>query len=131
MCRLEADRDAVAALLASFVTFAQSGVPGSACVDYVAAAEALPAIRRALSLPSSGWQDTLSESTGLYAREECFFTRCTPTPDSVAVARRTAGTAPHSTLDETSVCWTTPERAWMRTGMSFECGLVPHLRDTS
>ena len=131
VCRLEADRDAVAAVLASFVTFAETGVPGSASVDYAAAADALPALRRALMIPSSGWQDTLSESTGLFAREECFFTWRTPSPDAVVVARRTAGTAPHPTLDETGFRRTTPARVRMRTSLPLRCGFLPYLRDSS
>ena len=131
VCRLVADRDAVAAVLASFVTFAEAGRPSSASVDYTAVAAALPALRRALSFPSSGWQDTLSESTGLSAREELLFARWTPTPDSVVVARRTAGTAPCPTLDETGVRRTTPERARMRTSLSIKYGLAPYLRDSS
>jgi hypothetical protein len=134
VCRLEADRDAVAAVLASFITFATSDVPSSAAVDYAAAAAALPAIRRALanpSRPSRGWQDTLSESTGRSAREDLVFARWMPTPDSVVVARRTAGTAACSTLDETSFGWTTPDRARTRTSMSSRYGFAPHLRDSS
>jgi len=52
-CQLRGDRDAVAAVLASFVVFASPGQPSSARVDYVAAAHALPTIRRALAIPSS------------------------------------------------------------------------------
>jgi transposase len=117
-CGLQADRDAVAAVLASFVAFTEPGRPGSARVDYAATAAALPAIRRALTPSSPGWQDTLSESTGLSAREESVFTWWTPTPDSVAVARRTAGMVPRPTLDEPSIRSTTPDRARMRTRMS-------------
>jgi hypothetical protein len=130
-CRLEADRDAVAAVLASFVTFGAPGVLRSARVDYAAAAAALPAIRGALSIPSSGWQDTLSESTGLSAREDCLFTRWMPSPDSVVVARRIAGMAPRPTLDETGARPTTPDRARVRTRMFGISGFVPDLRDIS
>ena len=130
-CHLEADRDTVAAVLASFVTFTTPGVPATAAVDYATAAAALPAIRRALSISPNGWQDTRSESTGLSAREDLVFTRWMPTPDSVAVARRTAGTASCSTLDETSLGWTTPARARMRTSLSTRYGSPPHLWDNS
>lgn len=130
-CRLQADRDAVAAVLASFVAFTRPGVPSSAYVDYAAAASALPALRRALTISSPGWQDTLSESTGLSAREESLFTWWTPTPDSVVVARRTAGMAPRPTLDETGLRPTTPDRARMRTRMSSRYGRLADLRDTS
>jgi hypothetical protein len=56
-CRLRGDRDAVSAVLASFVVLAQRGEPASARVDYDAAGAALGEIRRVLS-PYSGWQDT-------------------------------------------------------------------------
>jgi hypothetical protein len=69
-CELRGDRDAVAAVLASFVVFDTPGVPASARVDYTAAAAALPVIRSALSRSYVGWQDTLSESTDLSARED-------------------------------------------------------------
>ncbi|HKU43359.1 MAG TPA: zinc ribbon domain-containing protein, partial [Polyangiales bacterium] len=131
VCHLHADRDAVAAVLASFVMFATRGAPSSAMVDYTATAAALPAIRRALSISSPGWQDTRSESNGLSAREDFLFTWWTPTPDLVAVARRTAGTASCTTLDETSSRWTTSDRARMRTSLSLTCGHRPHLRDSS
>ena len=130
-CGLRADRDAVAAVLASFVAFAERGVPASAQVDYAATCVALPAIRRALEFPAPGWQDTLSESTGLSAREECLFTAWTPSPDPVAVARRTAGMAPRPTLDETGSRPTTPDRARMRTRRSPAYDLWSYLRDTS
>src|SRR6185312_8497331 len=81
VCGLRGDRDAIAAVLASFVVFGDSGDAASARVDYVATADALPAIRAALSTSSlSGWQDTLSESTGLSAREGCSLTWSTSTP---------------------------------------------------
>lgn len=130
-CGLQADRDAVAAVLASFIAFTEPGMPGSAQVDYTAAAAALPAIRRVLAPSSPGWQDTLSESTGLSARERSVFTWWTPTPDSVAVARRTAGMAPRPTLDEPSFRSTTPDRARVRTCMSFTYDRASYLRDTS
>jgi hypothetical protein len=106
-CSLRGDRDAVAAVLASFVVFDPLGHSASARVDYAATVSALPAIRAALSVVSfSGWQDTLSESTDLSAREGSSLTWSTSTPDTasriVAVARRTVGWAPCPTLDETA-----------------------------
>jgi hypothetical protein len=130
-CQLSGDRDAVAAVLASFVGFAQPGQPGSAQVDYAAAADALPAIRRALSLPYWGWQDTLSESTDLSAHEGSCLTWRMSTPDAVAVARRTVGMALRPTLDETGSCQTTPERAQTRTNMPHKHDLASCLPDTS
>ncbi|HEY0988642.1 MAG TPA: hypothetical protein VGD80_16365, partial [Kofleriaceae bacterium] len=132
-CQLRGDRDAVAAVLASFIRFATPGQPSSAHVDY-AAAHVLPAIRRALSIPCSpfrGWQDTLSESTGLSAREGSCLAWWTPTPDPVAVARRTVGMAPRPTPDETGLRQTTPERGWTRTNMAHKDDLVSSLRDNS
>jgi hypothetical protein len=133
-CQLRGDRDAVAAVLASFVVFTPPGEPSAARVDYAAAADALPAIRRALSLPSSyfeGWQDTQSESTGLSAREGFSLVGWTSTPDSVAVARRTVGMAPCPTLDETGSRQTTPDRAQMRTNMAHKYDFLSYLRDNS
>jgi len=133
-CRLQGDRDAVAAMLASFVVFTAPGEPSSARVDYPAAADALPAIRRALSIPSlhlEGWQDTLPESTGLSAREGFSLVWWTSTPDSVAVARRTVGMAPCPTLDETGFRQTTPDRAPMRTNMAHKYDLLSYFRDKS
>ena len=133
-CQLCGDRDAVAAVLASFVVFVTPGQPSSAHVDYPAAARALPAIRRALAIPSSpfeGWQDTLSESTGLSTPEGSCLAPWTPTPDPVAVARRTVGMAPCPTLDETGSRQTKPERARTRTNMSHNDDLASSLRDNS
>jgi len=133
-CKLRADRDAVAAVLASFTVFAEFGVASSARVDYDAIGRGLPAVRAALSIPVCGWQDTRSESTGLFptgAREGSFLTWLRPTPDAVVVARRTVGTALRPTLDETGSRQTTPERARMRTNMSSRYDLRSYLRDTS
>jgi hypothetical protein len=135
-CGLRGDRDAVAAVLASFVVFGDASESASARVDYVATAHALPAIRTALSISSfSGWQDTLSESTGLLAREGSFLTWSTSTPDAsscgVVVARRTVGWVPCPTLDETGARRTTPDRARMRANLSPTYDLAPYLRDSS
>jgi hypothetical protein len=133
-CSLRGDRDAVAAVLASFVVFA-SGQPSSAQVDYVAATDALPAIRCALSNPYVGWQDTRSESNDIFrprgAREGSCLTWRTSTPDPVAVARRTVGMAPCPTLDETGCRQTTPDRAQTRTNMAHKYDLLSYFRDTS
>ena len=80
-CRLRADRDAVAAVLASFVVLVQRGDPQSARVDYTATADALAEIRRALRSGYQGWQDTLSESNDLSARDGSFVAWSTSTPD--------------------------------------------------
>lgn len=117
-CGLRADRDAVAAVLASFVVFADPAAPASARVDYTASATALDAIRRALSVSYQGWQDTLSESTGLSARDGLDVAWWTPTPDAVVVARRNAGTAACSTRNETGSRRTTSDRTRSRTSMS-------------
>jgi hypothetical protein len=135
-CSLRGDRDAVAAVLASFVVFDPLGHSASARVDYVATAHALTAIRTALSTFSfSGWQDTLPESTDLSAREGSSLTWSTSTPDTasriVAVARRTVGWAPCPTLDETGVRRTTPERTRMRANLSSIHDLASYFRDSS
>jgi hypothetical protein len=131
-CELRGDRDAVAAVLASFVVFDTPGEPASARVDYTTAAAALPVIRGALSSSYVGWQDTLSESTDLSAREGSSFAWWTSTPDPVAVARRTVGWAPYPTLDEIGLAPTTPERARRRADMSSKHDLErSYLRDTS
>jgi len=122
-CGLRGDRDAVSAVLASFVVLADERVAASARVDYVAASRALGAIRRTLTTSSyRGWQDTLSESTGLSARDGSYVAWQTPTPDSVAVARRNAGMAVCSTRNETGLGRTTSERARWRTGRSHPSG---------
>jgi len=129
VCGLVGDRDAVAALLASFVRLAHRDEPGSARVDYDASSAVLPQIKRALS-PYQGWQDTLSESTDLSARDGSFVAWRTSTPRSVVVARRTVGTASRSTRDETGNRQTTSERARMRTNMLRKYAPVrAYLRD--
>jgi hypothetical protein len=131
-CDLRGDRDAVAAVLASFVVFGEHCQPASARVDYRATADALPAIHAALSFSFSGWQSTLSESTGLSAREGFFLAWSTSTPDAasrdVVVARRTVGWAPCPTLDETGARRTTPGRARTRANLSSTYDLVSYLR---
>ena len=129
---MRGDRDAVTAVLASFVVFDTPGEPASAHVDYATAAAALPVIRGALSSSYVGWQDTLSESTDLSAREGSSFAWWTSTPDPVVVARRTVGWAPYPTLDEIGVRRTTPDRAHERADMSGRYDLErSYLRDTS
>src|SRR5262249_6480078 len=108
---LRSDRLARGAVLASFLLFRRSHAPHPATGYYDAAARALPAIRSAVSMSYAGWQDTLSESTDLSAREGSFLTWWTSTPDPVVVARRTAGTALCPTLDEIGLGQTTPDRA--------------------
>lgn len=120
-CKLVGDRDDVAAVLASFVVLVQRGDPSSARVDYDAATDALGEIRHALRASSSsyqGWQDTLSESTDLSARDGSLVAWSMSTPDPVAVARRNVGTASCSTRDETGSCQTTSDRARVRTDRS-------------
>jgi len=117
-CQLAGDRDDVAAVLASFVVLVHHDEPTSARVDYAASSDALVEIRRVLHSPYQGWQDTLSESTDLSARDGSFITWLTSTSDSVAMARRNVGTASCSTLNETGISRTTSERACMRTDRS-------------
>ncbi|MBA3503143.1 MAG: hypothetical protein H0T65_22475 [Deltaproteobacteria bacterium] len=115
-CQLRGDRDAVSAVLASFVSL-ERGVPSSARVDYDASADALAEIRRAVDPSYSGWQDTLSESTDLSARDGSFITWSTSTPDCVLVARRIVGTVACPNLNETGYRRTTSERARWRTNL--------------
>ena len=130
-CGLRGDRDAVAAVLASFTIFVERGNPASAQVDYAASTDALRAIRRALRFPYDGWQDTLSESTDLSARDGFFVAWPMSTPDSVAVARRNVG-ASCPTLNETGIRRTTSDRARRQTNMSRRYGPQwTYLRDTS
>ena len=131
-CGLRGDRDAVAAVLASFTVLVERNNPRSAQVDYAASAGALGEIRRAFRFPYEGWQDTLSESTDRSARDGSFIAWTTSTPDSVEVARRNVGKASCSTLNETGMCRTTSDRARGRTNMSREYGpRWTYLRDTS
>lgn len=132
-CKLRGDRDAVAAILGSFVVFGNPGDQTSARVDFERATSALPQIRRALDPHNSllGWQDTLSESNDLSAREGCSLTWWMSTPDSVAVARRIVGTAPSPTLDETGLGQTTSDRRWMRTNLPRRYVHWTYLRDSS
>lgn len=81
-CNLVADRDAVAALLAAFVVLACDHEPASAYVDYDASSRALDEIQRGLHSSYQGWQDTLSESTDLSARDGSCITWRTSTPAS-------------------------------------------------
>ena len=130
-CGLRGDRDAVAAVLASFVHVVERGDPASARVDYTMSAHALDGIHHLFRDPYRGWQDTLSESTGLSARDGSFVAWQTPTSDSPRVARQNVGMASCPTRDETGDRWTTSERARMRTDRSFRYPFVGYLRDNS
>jgi hypothetical protein len=131
-CGLHGDRDAVAAVLASFTLLDERGVSASAQVDYEASADALGEIRRALRVPYEGWQDTLSESTDLSACDGSFVAWSTSTPDHVAVARRNVGKATCSTLNETGARRTTSDRARRQANMSRRYGpRWTYLRDKS
>jgi hypothetical protein len=122
-CGLRGDRDAVSAVLASFVV-----TSGEAHVDYDATRAAYGAIARLLDRPDpdQGWQGTPPESTDLSARERSFLTWSTSTSDTVSrnvvVARRTVGMAAGPTLNETGSHQTTSERARWRTGISPRAG---------
>jgi len=132
-CGLRGDRDAVAAVLASFVAVTIDD-PTSARVDYDATLASLVEIRRALraSFPYVGWQDTPSESTDLSAREGSFLAWPTSTLRSVRVARRNVGTASCATLNEPGMRRTTSARACVRTDRSSnDATHTAHLRDTS
>ena len=120
-CGLRGDRDAVAAVLASFVVT-------SGEVDYDATRAARASIVRLLhrSNPYQGWQGTLTESNDLSAREGSCLTWSMSTPDTasrtVVVARRTVGTAASPILNEPGIRQTTSERARWRTDMFPRAG---------
>jgi hypothetical protein len=128
-CGLEGDRDAVSAVLGSFVVLDRPDEPGSARVDYAAAELARPGIQRVLRSSSLGWQDTRSESNDLFVREACPAWR-TSTPASTPVARRTVGTAAGPTRNEPGALQTTSERARRRTGLTLNLPLG-ELQDSS
>jgi len=131
-CRLRGDRDAVSAVLASFVVLDQPGDPASARVDYEASSQALAEIARALRSPYQGWQDTLSESTDLSAREGSFLAWSTSTPDFGQVARRNVGMASCPTRNEPGARQTTFDRARVRTNMFLRrAPRWTYLRDNS
>lgn len=132
-CQLRGDRDAVAAVLASFVVLEPGREPSSARVDYAAASAALDEIRRALRTSNhtyEGWQDTPSESTDLSARDGSFVTWTTSTSSFGWMARRIVGTATYPTLDEPGTRQTTSDRARWRTNLSQCTAETPYLRDS-
>jgi hypothetical protein len=131
-CGLRGNRDAMAAILASFVVLVERGNPASARVDYDASRDALGEIRQSLRSAYQGWQDTLSESTDLSVRDGLCVTWSMSTPGSVRVARRNVGTASCATRDETGSRQTTLDRARVRTGRSTRYGPTwTYLRDKS
>jgi hypothetical protein len=131
-CGLHGDRDAVAAVLASFTVLVERGNARSAQVDYAASADALGEIRRALRFSYEGWQDTLTESTDLSARDGSFVAWRTSTPRLCRGGSAKRGQVSGSTLDETGESRTTPDRARGRTSMSQRYGPSwTYLRDKS
>jgi hypothetical protein len=136
-CWLVGDRDAVSAVLASYVGFGNRTEPASAVVDFGAARASLAdprtmtVLRETVRSNVLGRQDVPSESTASSARDGSFITWAVRTPDLVVVARRIVGTAPRSTPDETGTrYWTTSERSLMRTNLPRDCG-QPQLRESS
>lgn len=131
-CGLRGNRDAISAILASFVVVADPGVPASARVDYDASSGAIDEISRALRNAYQGWHDTRSESTDLSARDGFCVTWRMSTPGPVRVARRNVGTASWATRNEFGFRQTTFERPPMRTGMASRYGPPwTYLRDKS
>ena len=94
--------------------------------------DAAPHLRRSVT-KALGWQDTLSESNDLCARDGSFVAWLTSTPDDcVAVARRSVGTASCATLNETGLRQTTSDRARLRTDTSRTHATTwTYLRDNS
>jgi hypothetical protein len=121
-CGLEGDRDAVSAVLGSFIVLERAAEPAVARVDYDAVEHSRAAIQRLLRTPCLGWQDTRSESNDLFAREACCPAWRTSTP-AMPVARRTVGTAAGPTRNETGFRQTTSERARRRTGLARDSPL--------
>jgi hypothetical protein len=128
-CGLEGDRDAVSAVLGSFIVLEGLAEPASARVDYDATERSRAAIQRLLRTPCLGWQDTRSESNDLFVREASCPAWRTSTP-AKPVARRTVGTAAAPTRDETGSRQTTSERVRWRTGLAHGSPLG-ELRDSS
>jgi hypothetical protein len=128
-CGLEGDRDAVSAVLGSFVVLDRPAEPASARVDYDVAERSRADIQRLLRTPCLGWQDTRSESNDLFVREACCPAWRTSTP-AMPVARRTVGMAAGPTRNETGFRQTTSERIRRRTGLAHDSPLR-ELRDSS
>lgn len=118
-CGLHGNRDAVSAVLASFVTFGDRAVPSTALVDYDASRAALDELSAVFSKTLMGWQGTQSESNALTARHGTSIAQ-----HKVDTRRRRRGgsakrgRASRSTPNETGVSQTKSERARMRTHMS-------------
>ena len=136
VCGLVADRDAMAATLASCVVVADPANPASAELD-LAACRALRyrvrthhILRDTVSNP--GRQDVLSESNALTARDGPSVAERWQTPDLVVVARRTVGMAPRPTPDEPGSRQTTSDRMRMRTYLArIRVARATPLRDRS
>jgi hypothetical protein len=138
-CGLAGDRDAVAATLCSFVTFAQPGVPASATVDYGAARASLAAeptriiLRNTLRFGFLGRQDVPSESNAHSARDGSFVTGWGGHPTwswwlGESLARRHS--QPRMSLTPTGQ--TTSDRPRMRTNLPRDRGTyLLQLRDSS
>ena len=123
-CGLRGDRDAVSATLAAFVVFGDGACSESATVDFDASRASLADLPTRTILGDTrrftyqGWQDILSESNAHSARDGFSVVDPGRTPDQIVVARRTVGTAPYPTPNETGSRRTTSERVWTRTNMS-------------
>jgi hypothetical protein len=119
-CGLRGDRDAVSAVLASFVTFGDRADPSSALVDYDASHAALDELAPILSRTLPGWQGTPSESNTLTARGGTSIAR----HEADTRRQRCGGSAKReqasrSTPNETDVSQTKSERARTRFHMSM------------
>lgn len=110
ICGLRGDRDAVSAILASFVTLEDPKAPNTARVNYDGTRAALDEIRTALLCINSGWQGTQSESTSPYASDDRSSRGCGD-DHAVVIARRNARQASCSTPDETDSNSVRPSRS--------------------
>ena len=137
-CGLEADRDAMSALLATVVRFGDPLIPSSAYLDGARAmALATPEVRSTLAktltfTSTKGRQDAPTESTAPSACNGSSVAETGRTPSVVAmVARRNAGTAPLATPDETGTARTTSESEQARTSLPHGARIHAPLRDSS
>jgi hypothetical protein len=135
-CGLVADRDAMAATLASCVVLADAANPGSAELDGEACQRLRYRVRTRQILletvSNQGRQDVLSESNALTARDGSFVPGWWRTPDAVVVARRIVGMASPPTPNEPGACQTTSDRMRMRTYLPHSrAARSTRLRDSS
>ena len=134
-CGLTGDRDAVSAVLASFIRISD-GMASSATVDFAASRAAMSETTRAIlentiRTEARGRQDARTESNAHSARDGSSVEETGPTPDMAA--RRNAEDDPQATPNETGAArWTKSERLRETLGLPVDRGKrFPLLRDSS